>query len=262
MSKIVVKKTLNYHYYRVFFALRVIAVLLFGLYVPACGGHVYHVVEPGETLYSIGWLYGHDYRQIAKWNKIEKPYVIFRGQRLRVASMGQEKKSINAVSTNMKSVTIETKGLNRTAVKSKEKQHSTPDKYTNNKKSKTVKWSWPTRGGTIIHSFDRSNPSKKGLDLAGKTGQAVYTASPGKVVYSGNGISRYGKLIIVKHNETYLSAYAHNRRLLVKEGDILRSRQQIAEMGSSGASRIKLHFEIRRNGKPVDPLRYLPKKKP
>ena len=95
--------------------------------------------------------------------------------------------------------------------------------------------------------------------MAGKFGQPVYSASSGRVVYSGNGIRRYGKLVIIKHNDTFLSAYAHNRKLLVKEGDVLNSGQQIAEMGHSGADRTKLHFEIRRNGKPVNPLRYLPK---
>jgi len=259
MLQIFVKKPINHQKYRVFFAFRLFATIVYGLQLYACGGHVYHIVEPGETLYSIGWLYGYDYRQVAHWNNVKKPYLIARGQRLRVAPTEQEKKSINTLSTNAKSVNIATKGLNQSAVDGKQKYRTT---YTNKKQNKAIEWTWPTRGGTIIHSFDYSDPTRKGLDLSGKAGQPVYSASSGKVVYSGNGISRYGKLIIVKHDETYLSAYAHNRRLLVKEGDVLRSRQQIAEMGSSGANRTKLHFEIRRNGKPVDPLRYLPKHKP
>jgi len=259
MLQIFVKKPINYQKYRVFFAFRIIATIVYGLQIYGCGGHVYHIVEPGETLYSIGWLYGYDYRQVAQWNNVEKPYLIARGQRLRVAPTEQEKKSLNTLSTNAKSVNIATKDLNQAVVGSNQKQGAT---HTNNKQNKTINWSWPTRGGKIIHSFDYSDPTRKGLDLSGKAGQPVYSASSGMVVYSGNGIRRYGKLIIVKHNETYLSAYAHNRRLLVKEGDVLRTRQQIAEMGSSGANRTKLHFEIRRNGKPVDPLRYLPKKKP
>jgi len=265
MLKYFVIQPINYQIYRVF-VFRVIAIIISSIAVFGCGGHVYHVVEPGETLYSIGWLYGYDYRKIAQWNNVKKPYLIVRGQRLRVAPTEHEKKSIKPDATHAKSVTITTKGSNQSVVKSehkhKDSQRATSKTRNYNKHNKTIKWSWPTRGGTIIRSFDRSDPTRKGLDLAGKSGQPIYSASSGRVVYSGNGISRYGKLIIVKHNETYLSAYAHNRRLLVKEGDILRERQQIAEMGGSGASRIKLHFEIRRNGKPVDPIRYLPKKKP
>jgi lipoprotein NlpD len=101
-----------------------------------------------------------------------------------------------------------------------------------------------------------------GLDIAGKEGQPVYSASAGTVVYSGSGLPRYGKLIIVKHNDVYLSAYAHNKNLLVKEGDTLNAGQRIAEMGSTGTNKTKLHFQIRRNGKPVDPLRLLPKHMP
>jgi len=286
MSKFFVIQPINYQIYRVF-VFRVVTTIVFSIAIYGCGGHVYHVVEPGETLYSIGWLYGYDYRQIAQWNNVDKPYLILRGQRLRVAPTEQEKKSIKPDATNTKSVTIATKGLNQSAVNSKHKHshkenrnkqardkqardkekrnkenhRATPRFQTDNKHNKSIKWSWPTRGGTIIHSFDRSDPTRKGLDLAGKSGQPVYAASSGRVVYSGSGIGRYGKLIIVKHNETYLSAYAHNKRLLVKEGDVLRASQQIAEMGGSGTNRVKLHFEIRRNGKPVDPLRYLPKKK-
>ncbi|MFA7318774.1 MAG: peptidoglycan DD-metalloendopeptidase family protein [Sulfuricella sp.] len=117
-------------------------------------------------------------------------------------------------------------------------------------------WSWPSKG-KIIASFNES-ASLKGLDIAGKAGQPVLASAPGKVVYSGSGLRGYGKLVIIKHNKTYLSAYAHNSQILVREGQNVLKGQRIAEMGDSDADQVKLHFEIRRMGKPVDPLKYLP----
>jgi lipoprotein NlpD len=117
-----------------------------------------------------------------------------------------------------------------------------------------VDWGWPTRG-KIISLF---SDSAKGLDIAGKQGQPVVATAAGKVVYSGTGLRGYGKLVIIKHNKTFLSAYAHNKDVFVKEGDTVRKGQKIAEMGDSDADQVKLHFEIRKQGKPVDPMRYLP----
>jgi lipoprotein NlpD len=117
-------------------------------------------------------------------------------------------------------------------------------------------WAWPSKG-KIIASFNEG-ASLKGVDIAGKAGQAVFAAAPGKVVYSGSGLRGYGKLVIIKHNKSYLSAYAHNSQILVKEGQVVAKGQRIAEMGDSDADQVKLHFEIRRMGKPVDPLKYLP----
>lgn len=118
-----------------------------------------------------------------------------------------------------------------------------------------IDWGWPAQGKTI-GEFSESG-STKGIDIAGKTGQAVLAAASGKVVYSGSGLRGYGKLIIIKHNKTYLSAYAHNSQIMVKEGQNVTKGQKIAEMGDSDADRVKLHFEIRRYGKPVDPSKYL-----
>ncbi len=117
-----------------------------------------------------------------------------------------------------------------------------------------VEWAWPTQG-KVLEGFSEGS---KGVDIAGKSGQAVLASAPGKVVYSGNGLRGYGNLIIIKHNDTYLSAYAHNSKLLMKEGQAVTRGQKIAEMGSVDAGQIKLHFEIRKHGKPVDPLQYLP----
>ena len=124
-----------------------------------------------------------------------------------------------------------------------------------------VEWSWPA-AGKVIASFNEASSSGKGLDIGGKSGQPVFAAGPGKVVYSGSGLRGYGKLVIIKHNKTYLSAYAHNRQILVKEGQNVAKGQKIAEMGDSDADLVKLHFEIRRFGKPVDPIKYLPNDRP
>jgi lipoprotein NlpD len=119
-----------------------------------------------------------------------------------------------------------------------------------------VAWAWPARG-PLLHPYSQgANP--KGVAIGGSEGQPILASAPGKVVYAGSGLRGYGKLIIIKHNSTYLSVYAHNRALLVKEGDRVSGGQEIAEMGSSDAERVALHFEIRRLGKPVDPLKYLP----
>ena len=123
-----------------------------------------------------------------------------------------------------------------------------------------LEWSMPTQG-KLIGGFSESD-NRKGIDIAGRLDQPIYASAPGKVVYSGNGLRGYGKLLIIKHNKTYLSAYAHNDKLLVKEGDTVIRGQKIAEMGSSDSDQVKLHFEVRRLGKPVDPANYLPLSKP
>lgn len=120
-------------------------------------------------------------------------------------------------------------------------------------------WAWPA-SGTLIGRFASNGSLNKGIDIAGQLGQPVLAASGGTVVYAGSGLRGYGELVIIKHNETYVSAYGHNRRLLVREGQQVKVGQSIAEMGSTGTDRVKLHFEIRRQGKPVDPLQYLPRR--
>jgi lipoprotein NlpD len=120
-------------------------------------------------------------------------------------------------------------------------------------------WVWPANG-RLISGYQPDAPGKKGIDIAGKKGQSVKAAAAGKVVYSGSGLVGYGRLIIIKHNETLLSAYGHNSNLLVSEGEYVKAGQVIANMGSSGTDRTRLYFEIRKNGKPVNPLRYLPRR--
>jgi lipoprotein NlpD len=196
---------------------------------------IIHKVQRGESLYSISLKYEIDYRDIASWNNIKKPYKIFPKQKLAIYK------------------------LNYTPKKHKSK------KYTKSKGQKpptlrntNIKWVWPTQG-RLIKNFQASRPGKKGLNIAGKVGQKILTTAPGKVVYSGSGLIGYGKLIIIKHNENFLSAYGHNRKILVKEGQAVKAKQKIAELGTTGANRAMLHFEIRYKGKPVDPMKYLPK---
>jgi len=219
------------------------------------------MVRRGDTLYSIAWRYGMDYRRLAEWNAIRQPYTIYPGQKLRLthpprtaatqmspgvspgAASGSPKKSAGKTSTSKKA----------TATASSKKSKSGAAKGG----SASVKgWQWPAKG-KVVTSFPRSGG--KGIDIAGKYGQAIVAASSGRVVYSGSGLIGYGQLIIVKHNKRYLSAYAHNNKILVKEGDTVTGGQRIAEMGRSGSNQAMLHFEIRRDGKPIDPLRYLPK---
>ena len=198
-------------------------------------GCIIHKVQKGESLYSISLRYEIDYRDIAGWNNIKKPYKIFPKQKLAIYKS------------------------NYTPKKYKSKKYTKrKDQKPPSLKNTNMKWTWPTKG-RVIKTFQISRPGKKGLNIAGKVGQKVLTTAPGKVVYSGSGLIGYGKLIIIKHNENFLSAYGHNRKILVKEGQVVKGQQKIAELGTTGANRAMLHFEIRYKGKPVDPMKYLPK---
>jgi lipoprotein NlpD len=205
----------------------------------------YHIVEKGETLYSIAWQYGYDVREVAIWNRIQAPYTIYPQQKIRLVKTHYTKPQ---------------KPVSKRVITSK----ITPKSHVkNSNKSKTtrkISWQWPTKG-KIIGKYSARDAGKKGLDIAGRKGQRIYAAAGGEVVYSGSGLRGYGKLIIIKHNDTYFSAYAHSNRLFVKEKQKVQKGQHIADMGSSEAQRVMLHFEVRRNGKPVDPLRYLPKRR-
>lgn len=208
-----------------------------------------HVVKPGETLYSIAWKYGLDHREIARWNSIREPYRIYPKQELRVKPSSKKERSSPRKNTSSGE-------RHRKKIEKKHKKSIRVDDASF-KNAKIKSWKWPVKG-KIIRNFSISTSGKKGIDIAGKRGQAIRAAASGKVVYSGAGLLRYGKLIIIKHNKSFLSAYAHNEKLLVKEGKWVKANQPIATMGDSGTSRIMLHFEIRKNGKPVNPVRYLP----
>ena len=206
----------------------------------------YHVVSRGETLYSIAWQYGLDYHRVAKWNGIAPPYTIYPGQRIYFEPENRRTAARDSASAPSAPASSPRKG-----------HAARRARHTSAGADQRLTWHWPTRG-RIVSGFSAQSPGKKGVDIEGKLGQPIYAAAPGKVVYSGSGLLGYGKLIIIKHNDTYLSAYAHNSDLLVKEDEEVKTGEHIADMGDSGSDRVMLHFEIRRDGKPVDPLDYLP----
>ena len=214
-----------------------------------------HVVAKGDTMFSIAWRYHCNYKELARSNGIRYPYSIFPGQRIRLAV-----KSVTKQRKTNKTLKKITQYKKKRYKKPETKIKPVQEKVANQRhKRVNIVWTWPASGSVITKFSSRGNVNK-GIDLAGRRGAPVYAAASGKVVYSGQGLVGYGNLIIIKHNDSYLSAYAHNERLLVKEGYYAKAGQKIAEIGSSGANRNKLHFEIRRNGKPVNPLAYLPKR--
>lgn len=228
-----------------------------------------HQVNRGETLFSIAWRYGLDYRQLANHNKIRPPYTIYPGQRIRLdvgaapkAVASPTRPAITPARPRPTTVAPATTKAPTTRATSPRSENATP-KVTSVSKPPfspgTPTWQWPVQG-RVLSGFHGNNGLNKGIDIAGNLGQPVLAAASGQIVYAGSGLRGYGKLLIIKHNETYLSAYAHNDHLLVKEGDVVKAGQKIADMGSSGTDRVKLHFEIRREGTPVDPMRYLPKR--
>jgi lipoprotein NlpD len=243
----------------------------------------YYRVKPGDTLYRIALENGQNYRDIAAWNNLGNPNQIEVDQLLRVAPPGANtaamtpgvatapvvagpavqaaplgaSKAPGASGTPAANAAVPPMygsgpGATATTIPPQpaaSQQASSPLAEGN------VSFAWPVRG-PILNSFDDS--TNKGLNIGGTAGEAVKAAAAGRVVYAGNGLRGYGNLIIIKHNATYLTAYAHNRSLMVKEGDAVTKGQEIAQMGDSDSSRVMLHFEIRRQGKPVDPMKYLP----
>lgn len=248
--------------------------------IPANGDESgFRVVIPGDTLYSIAWEAGHDYKELAAWNDIAAPYRLYPGQRLRL-NPPAETRQPSAAEGKKKSVTPKKepekeqkkgqkqkketkKGSARTPANKKTAQLPITKKIPRPSSVRQASadfgpWVWPADGKIL--NYPSPNATNKGLDIAGTRAQKIRAAAPGRVVYVGDSLRGYGLLIIVKHDEEFLSAYAHNDKVYVKEGDVIKRGDKIADMGSSGADRVKLHFEIRRRGVPVDPLQYLPKK--
>lgn len=204
-------------------------------------------VQRGDTLYGLAFRNGIDFRDLAAWNGIASPYTIYPGQSLRLYPSSGSRPATGTVATGTPPRPATLPPTN--APKPPPPQPAPV--------SSGFNWRWPA-DGHVIGRFVAGDATKQGIDIAGSGGQAVRAAADGVVVYSGAGLVGYGELIIVKHSEAWLSAYGHNRKRLVNEGQNVKAGQQIAEMGSSGASREMLHFEIRYNGKPVDPQQYLP----
>ncbi|HEX5365006.1 MAG TPA: peptidoglycan DD-metalloendopeptidase family protein [Gallionella sp.] len=237
-----------------------------------------HVVQKGDTLYSIAFNYGFDYHELAELNGINDPSRIQLGQEIRLFP-GARSDAATATKPSAPAIKDQPKlvkyAYSETAVAQIDKTDkpapaATTAKPESKPKAETkaaeeasheiapdadMEWNLPTQG-KVISGFSESD-NRKGVDIAGKLGQSINASAPGKVVYSGSGLRGYGKLVIIKHNNTFLSAYAHNDKVLVKEGESVARGQKIAEMGNSDADQVKLHFEVRRFGKPVDPTKYL-----
>jgi len=229
----------------------------------------WYKVRKGDTLYSIAWANSMHFRTLAYWNSIRPPYTLHPGQILRLKPRPKSKKYTTAkakpkTTTSKAKSSAKPRSRPPTSYKKSYKKQtakkSTAKTSTKATSSGKLRWTWPAQG-RISYRYSKQVGGKKGIGIAGRRGQKVRAAAAGKVVYSGEGLLRYGKMIIVKHNNRYLSAYAHNQKLLVREGAWVKAGQQIAQMGSSGRNTTLVHFEIRRDGKPVNPIRYLPKKR-
>ncbi len=256
-----------------------------------------HKVVKGDSLYSIGFRYQKDYKTLAAINNIKPPYRIYPDQIIKLTGTAPNKVVFKPNQSNNKQTVskgVQTKPMVSTQPVVAKKEPPQPNKTKNTPNTNTqatvakpnnkpttnstankpvkkparkpvtvatpnnnnLKWLWPTKG-KIRTTFLASNPARKGISIGGNEGQPVKAAEAGVVVYSGSGLLGYGELVIIKHNEQYLSAYGHNKSLKVKEGQAVNRGQVIAELGSSGTNVNNLHFEIRKNGKPVNPLNYV-----
>ncbi len=243
-------------------------------------------VKTGDTLYSIAWGAGRDFKKIARLNRLKKPYTIYPGQWLRLKPRTSSK--AKAGTSNTTKVAKNTKAKTRANAKKnnvsnqvaknsskkildknkqsaysvtvlQQKNNTTKATTTSTvSRDKVARWVWPSKG-KIISKFSNKTQGNKGIKFSGRRGNAIKAAASGKVVYAGNALRGYGNLVIIKHSDDYLSAYAHADKIIVKEQQHVSAGQTVATMGSTGSSKVMLHFEIRYHGKSVDPLRYLPR---
>lgn len=233
-----------------------------------------HRVREGETLYSIAWRYGWDYRDLARANNIAAPYTIYPGQVVAfsangattsadasspvpVSSPGDEQSGTSQATSVAVASPTHPKPTSSTRSQPPSQQKNAVERSPSPATSGPLRWQWPAEG-KLSQRFGSSGADGRGIAISGQQGSAVVAAAAGQVVYRGSGLTGYGNLIIIKHNDRWLSAYAHNQKMLVKEGEKVKAGQKIATMGASGTYRTQLHFEIRKDGKPVDPLSVLP----
>ncbi|MFP8967277.1 peptidoglycan DD-metalloendopeptidase family protein [Pokkaliibacter sp. CJK22405] len=225
----------------------------------------YHIVSPGETLYSIAYRYGQDYQSLAARNSLSAPFAIYPGQALKLSGSADPgvvqtapKVSVAQVSTpaptvkRPKSVSTTASSQGKVKTTSSVKKPTVPS-------GGALTWGWPS-SGKVTGSYSPNRNVSKGINIAGNVGSPVTAAADGVVVYAGNGLRGYVNLIIINHNQEFLSAYANNRRILVKEQQKVNRGDVIAEMGQSGDKDGMLYFEIRQDGQPVNPLSFLPKR--
>jgi lipoprotein NlpD len=214
----------------------------------------FYRVKRGDTLIRIALDNGQSYRDIAAWNNITDPNLIEVDQVLRVKPPPSSARVVTKPIEPIKPVDSKASTDKKVAAKKVEEKEVASAEPKADAVDPPIKLSWPAKGKVV----DEFNEAKnKGIDIAGKMGEPIQAAADGKVVYAGNSLRGYGNLVIIKHDNTYLTAYAHNRTLVVKEGENVRKGQRIAEMGDSDANMVKLHFEVRMNGKPVNPMQYL-----
>lgn len=207
-----------------------------------------YIVQPGDTLYSIAWRYGLDQRQLASWNGISNPDMLYVGQRLALSGTGAVAASGVGGSGNSAAASSGQVAGTRAASPAPARPAAS---------AAAPSWQWPVRG-SLVARYGERGPLSTGIGISSSLGTDIVTAAPGRVVYAGTGLRDYGQLIIIEHEGNWLSAYGHNRRILVAEGDVVRAGQKVAEMGPGPDNRPRLHFEIRRNGDPVDPVALLP----
>lgn len=250
----------------------------------------YYKVKKGDTLYSISWAANRDFVDIARRNGLKKPYTIYPGQVLKLNSTSSVTNTISS-NRSVKSVAkVEASGSNnhknqvvksnsaskeqKVSVSKKQLDHGHNSAYSvtkgqqaingvihkpkSNLPPKVYRWFWPVKG-KLIGKFSANEQGNKGIKIAGSRGDRIQAAADGRVVYAGNALRGYGNLVIIKHSDDYLSAYAHADKILVKEKQFVTAGQTVASMGQTGTNRVMLHFEIRYHGKSVDPLKYLPK---
>jgi lipoprotein NlpD len=223
----------------------------------------YYRVRKGDTLHAIAFNFNMDWRDIAAWNNIRSPYTIYPDQELRLTAPGRSSSASTTRSTGSGTSSSPPASTSGTAARSSgvtvkaapppSSRSQAPARYDPNQ------WIWPTNG-RLISTFKANDPTRNGIEIGGKEGQAIKATAGGEVVYSGSGLIGYGELIIIKHSERMLSAYAHNRKRLVQEGQKISAGDRIAEMGRNDRNQALLHFEIRLNGTPQDPLKYLPRR--
>lgn len=243
------------------------------LLVSGCAGSLVdypprvHVVQPGETLSRIAAAYGLDHRELARWNRLPDPDFIYVGQRIRLLPPSDARRPAAAGA----SASIPRRDGLRSAAPAEPRERAAgqPSSRPSISVSRpsaihaaapvSGRWRWPA-SGPLIGRFGSSRGIATGIAIGGQVGEPVEAAAGGRVVYAGSGLIGYGQLVIIRHDELYLSAYGHNRRLLVEQGDSVEQGQKVAEMGLGPDGRPRLHFEIRREGSPVDPLAYLPRK--
>ena len=221
-------------------------------------GNGWYTVKPTDTLYSIAWRYGLDYKALASWNQIPDDYIINLGQRLVMYNPGRQVIA-QAPANSAAGTSSSSSPKSQSTVKANTRTTKPEIAKTPATTRPPARWLWPAKG-KLLNTFSINQLDRRGIDIAGKLGQPVRATAAGKVVYSGNGLVGYGNLIIIKHNETYLSAYAYCKKRLVSEGTVVKAGTIIAKMGQHNNKSARLHFEIRKNGKPVDPINYLPNK--